>query len=368
MDELVLGFKRPFSRSDYEIIGGLSELKRLKLWTDQIGHQDLMALSQLKQLEHLSLSADKIQSDSDIGFPSLRTLRLGCTGELCDLSFTKNCPNLFWIQLSGQISKRHFEQLASAPALHDMDLESTNVDDSFLKPLLGLNLKSIQFGEKQISKATFDSLGDAGIGVGHYGLREFAPSHNYLRIGDQFYEIDRAEGQLSATVVPGDKFVRWSFSISTDPRYAPSGQYPTFQSPEFKIDKGIDGLVGTKTTEVVDPKWGGLDNGIHLLPVGHQLDFVSRDMNRFTVVCDFQSEANGGHIARIDTEMDFTDVIVRTEIRCSIAEATAAVAKHFDLSRFEQPVRLEKTWKPMIKFALKQQHRKPPFQKKNPTI
>lgn len=344
-----------WSQAVFDEIGKMRSLRKLNLKADQFDAESLKAISRLKRLTFLTLwtndgyvterSPDARETSK--GDPS--TIDVGLIGDL---------PELKWLSINGHVGPEAIRSMANLKRLETLDLEFTDVDDSYLDELLQLPTRpNLQFGKLQISVATFDALENAGFIVTHDGLIQSLDS-NFLRYGGVDYPVLPIGNQLNARMRAADDFVTWSFRLSLSrQRDRQLGTMPKYWSPGFEVQSDWIALAGQSFDSSyktgLRPKFGGgsLQLGDSSCAANHhRVRFISRAGNQFRVQGSFKPELAGNGTAEFDANLTFQYVEVETGAGGSAASAVEIFRRYFDPADFEPP----SPYAGLIRFRLKQ--------------
>ena len=253
------------------------------------------------------------------------------------------------------------QRVGKLQATRHFDIDGEFNDECFELMLQVPNLESVSFTEKNVTVAMFDALTKHGIAVGHWGLKDFTLSDNFLFVST-FHKLDPAKlkfhGILWTKRAPIEYYVE---GPTVDHKYASQNLLGSFETCEF--GKGLDWkeLEGRQfKPEFTDgDNHGNFYDGLHSRLDKHEIDVVSREKNVFRLRWRFNSEFGGD--AKAEFVVPFTEVCIvkRSGIK-TVAEAKEIVSRQFDLSDFEEPVVIEDGWL-SFRFVLKSELRKQDF-------
>jgi hypothetical protein len=327
-----------WSQAAFDSLGTLSSLKSLNIKADQFTRGNLEAIAKIQTLKSLTLW-------TNLGYvierskPSARSQ----TPEMkVDIAPICDLPNLEWLSLNGNVSREDFANLKKLSHLKYLNLEYTNVDDSYIDLLLELKLRpELQFGNKQISLETYKTLQAAGFPVQHHGLI-FELKENFLRYGDEYCHTSKMGCRLVAQVSgPKSDELTFSLEIRTTGMDIPKGMgTPSLAASDLPFEGDWRELEGKKLDlnfkfnskpTVVLWFWGEVN------PESNSYEFVSRDGSSFHVKGNFNAARSNGKKGEFDARVEFSGVLVGEGLGYDPDDAKALLSNHFDLNDFHEP-------------------------------
>lgn len=327
-----------WTQSAFDAIGEMASLRSLHLKAEQFSRQNLIAIRKLDSLERLTLWT----YDGFIMDQTKQNLDNKLMETSFDFSPICDLPKLNWLSVNGFVAKNQLEKLAQLKKLETLNLEYSNVDDSYFDSLMKLDQRpSLQFGRLQISAETYDARRRADFGISHEGLINHL-TENYLRYGDIYYHLDPTLTAIEAKISAGDETVNWRIWMNGSGKHNPTRDHPPqFFSPLFQLSSDWRNVVG-KAAEVNygfgERPLGRLVLKEEILPEKNRLEFVSRTGNRMRIRCEFSANRSGQDSGEIDAFVTFDSVVVDTGLTFSADEARELLGQYFNVNDFQEPV------------------------------